>query len=115
MPGIKLEQRYGYRVDGPADVANGHRFDRNKVLIDPYVKSTWMGPRYSPSEAGKPGDNAFTSMKSVIAYLDSFDWYGDRLLKRPFRETAIYEMHVAALRATLNLAFRSTTVEPISE
>jgi isoamylase len=95
VPDIKPGQRYGYRVDGPADIANGHRFDRNKVLIDPYAKSTWVGPRYSRSEAGKPGDNAATSMKSVVADLDLFDWEGDRPLKRSFRETVIYEMHVA--------------------
>src|SRR5438309_7271984 len=31
MPG----QHYGYRVDGPYEPKRGHRFNRNKVLLDP--------------------------------------------------------------------------------
>ncbi len=102
VPGIKPGQRYGYRVDGPVDAANGQRFDRDKVLIDPYAKSTWVGPEYSRSDAIKSGDNAATSMKSVVADLSLFDWEGDRHLKRPFRETVIYEMHVAGFTRNPN-------------
>jgi isoamylase len=95
VPGIKPGQLYGYRVDGPNDPAVGHRFDRDKVLIDPYSKSVSVGRNYKRSDACKPGDNAATSMKSVVADLSTFDWEGDTPLKRPFRRTVIYEMHVA--------------------
>ena len=39
IPGIGPGQRYGYRVHGPYDPASGHRFNPNKLLIDPYAKS----------------------------------------------------------------------------
>src|SRR3954462_7647567 len=37
--GIQAGQRYGYRVYGPYDPAHGHRFNSNKLLIDPYAKA----------------------------------------------------------------------------
>jgi len=39
LPGVGPGQRYGYRVHGPYDPANGHRFNPHKLLIDPYAKS----------------------------------------------------------------------------
>ena len=39
IPGVGPGQRYGYRVHGPYDPASGHRFNPNKLLIDPYAKS----------------------------------------------------------------------------
>jgi isoamylase len=95
VPGIKPGQLYGYRADGPADPAAGHRFDRHKILLDPYAKSVFVGQRYDRAAASRPGNNAATSMKSVVADLKAFDWEGDRPLNCPFRRTIIYEMHVA--------------------
>jgi isoamylase len=95
VPGIKQGQLYGYRSDGPDDPSAGHRFDRHKVLIDPYAKGISVGQHYTRSAACKPGDNAATSMKSVVTDLSTFDWEGDTPLNRPFRRTVIYEMHVA--------------------
>ena len=95
LPGIKPGQLYGYRADGPNDPANGQRFDSQKVLIDPYGKSVSVGPKYDRAAACKPGDNAATCMKSVLADLSTFDWEGDQPLYRPFRRSVIYEMHVA--------------------
>ncbi len=95
LPGVKPGQLYGYRADGPNDPANGQRFDSQKVLIDPYGKSVSVGPKYDRAAACKPGDNAATCMKSVLADLSIFDWEGDAPLYRPFRRSVIYEMHVA--------------------
>ena len=53
------------------------------------------GASYSRAAACRPGDNAATSMKSVVADLSTYDWEGDRPLNRPYDETVIYEMHVA--------------------
>jgi isoamylase len=95
LPGIKPGQLYGYRVDGPSDPAAGQRFDRQKILLDPYGVGVSVGKNYSRAAACVPGDNAGTSMKSVVADLSLFDWEGDRKINRLFRETVIYEMHVA--------------------
>ena len=95
VPGIGPGQLYGYRADGPDDPPSGQRFDSQKVLIDPYGKIVSVGQHYDRAAACKPGDNAATSMKSVLADLSVFDWEGDRPLHRPFRRSVIYEMHVA--------------------
>jgi isoamylase len=95
LPGIKAGQLYGYRVDGPDDPSAGQRFDCLKVLLDPYGVGVSVGTNYSRATASVPGDNAATSMKSVVADLSLFDWEGDRKINRPFRNTVIYEMHVA--------------------
>jgi isoamylase len=95
VPGIVAGQLYGYRVDGTGEASGGNRFDCQKVLIDPYGKSVSVGQHYDRSAACHPGDNAGTSMKSVVADLSTFDWEGDRPLKHSFRRTVIYEMHVS--------------------
>ena len=100
LPGTKRGQLYGYRADGPCDPSAGQRFDREKVLLDPYGRSVSIGENYSRGAACKPGDNAAASMKSVVVDLSLFDWEGDRPIHRLFRDTVIYEMHVAGLRAT---------------
>jgi isoamylase len=95
LPEIKSGQLYGYRADGPRDPAAGQRFDTQKVLIDPYGKGVSVGRNYSRAAASAPGDNAAACMKSVVADLSLFDWEGDRPVNRLFRDTVIYEMHVA--------------------
>src|SRR5688572_19756088 len=39
LPGVRPGCRYGYRVNGPYDPQNGHRFNSSKLLIDPYAKA----------------------------------------------------------------------------
>jgi isoamylase len=95
LPGIKPGQLYGYRADGPADPVSGQRFDRQKVLLDPYGRSVSVGRNYSRAAACVSGDNAATSMKSVVADLSPFDWEDDRPINRLYRDTVIYELHVA--------------------
>ncbi|MCB9959409.1 MAG: glycogen debranching protein GlgX [Rhodospirillaceae bacterium] len=84
---------YAYRVDGPWQPENGHRFDSTKVLIDPYAfaNSTALWKR---GDACGHGDNVATSMRSVVVDPYAYDWAGDQPLKRPINETIIYEMHV---------------------
>jgi isoamylase len=95
LPGIKPGQLYGYRADGPFDPAAGQRFDAQKILIDPYGKAVSVGRNYSRAAACVPGDNAATSLKSVVADLSHYDWENDKPINRSFRDTVIYEMHVA--------------------
>lgn len=95
VPEVRSGQLYGYRAYGPENSSSGHRFDSQKVLIDPYGKSVAVGKLYSRTAASQPGDNAAFAMKSVVADLSNFDWEGDRPLNRPFHKTVIYEMHVA--------------------
>lgn len=94
VPGLRAGQIYAYRVHGPFDPALGMRFDRTKVLLDPYGRAVVVPRRYSREAARAAGDNAATAMKSVVVDPDTYDWEGDRPLQRPAARTVIYEMHV---------------------
>ena len=106
LPGVGPGQRYGYRVHGPYAPHEGHRFNANKVLIDPYAKAidgnirrngpelfaySWDSPEQDLSFSEL--DNAALVPKSVVID-ESFDWEGDTLLRTPWHETIIYEVHV---------------------
>ncbi|MDJ0796486.1 MAG: glycogen debranching protein GlgX [Calothrix sp. MO_167.B12] len=91
--GLKPGIHYAYRVDGPNDPGSGHRFDREKVLIDPYARGNTK-KLWQRGDACVPGDNLATSMRSVVIDTSDYDWEGDRPLNRPMNETIIYEMHV---------------------
>jgi glycogen operon protein len=65
---------YGYRVHGPHDADRGHRFDHNKILLDPYARMIRRG-------RCQVIDPAFT-------------WGGDRPPRTPWKDTVIYELHV---------------------
>lgn len=93
LRGLKPGFLYAFRADGPFDLGNGHRFNKNKVLIDPYSKaldySLWQKEKSITGE-----DNLNTSLRSVIVNPNEYDWRGDKPLNRPIEETIIYEMHV---------------------
>ncbi|MBD1864024.1 MULTISPECIES: glycogen debranching protein GlgX [Trichocoleus] len=105
IPGIGPGQRYGFRVHGPYSPHEGHRFNPNKLLLDPYAKAidgdigngpelfgySWESPEADLSFSEL--DSAHLIPKSVVVD-ESFDWEGDRLLRTPWHETIIYETHV---------------------
>ncbi|MDD5559083.1 glycogen debranching protein GlgX [Candidatus Methylomirabilis sp.] len=84
---------YAYRVDGSPDRGAGHRFDRTKVLIDPYARGN-TNSLWRRADACGPDDNLSTSMRSVAIETSGYDWEGDRPLNRPMEDTIIYELHV---------------------
>ena len=94
VPGLRSGQVYAYRAHGPFEPAEGHRFDPDKILIDPYGLAVAVPRGYDRQAASRPGDNAAVAMKSVVADPRAYDWEGDRPLRRAMRETIIYEMHV---------------------
>jgi glycogen operon protein len=94
VPDLKPGQVYAYRAHGPFAPEHGFRFDGEKVLLDPYVLALAVPEAYNRGAASRPGDNAATAIKSVVADPGCYDWEGDQPLKRPFAETVIYELHV---------------------
>ena len=94
VPGVEAGQIYGYRVEGPFDPARGMRFDRTKVLLDPYGRGVVVPKNYGRRAAEREGDNAATAMKSVVLDPHRYDWEGDAPLSLPASRTIIYEMHV---------------------
>jgi glycogen operon protein len=94
VEGLTPGQIYAYRAQGPAAPERGWRFDRDKVLLDPYGIAVAVPPGYDRAAAKRPGDTGVSSMKSVVADPRQYDWEGDRPLRRPLAETVIYELHV---------------------
>jgi glycogen operon protein len=99
VSGMKAGQIYGYRVHGPHAPAAGHRFDADKLLLDPYGRVVAVPAKYDRASARRPGDTAATAMKSVVVDPTTYDWAGDRPLHRPASQTIVYEMHVRGFTA----------------
>ena len=93
--GLKPGVHYAYRVDGRFDSA-GQRFNRNKVLIDPYARGN-SDSLWDRGGACTPEDNQRTSMRSVVIDASGYDWEGDKPLNRPMEDSIIYEVHVRGL------------------
>ena len=98
-------QLYGYRVEGPYEPERGHRFNPNKVLLDPYARAIAGDVRWSDEMFGytlghgdadlsfDARDNAVFTPKAVVVD-GGFDWGVDRRPGRPLHDTVIYEVHV---------------------
>jgi glycogen operon protein len=92
--GISPGQIYGYRAEGQHDPTSGMRFDRGKILLDPYGRGVAVPTGYRRDAAREQGDNTATAMKSVVVDPSAYDWEGDEPLRRSSAHTIIYEMHV---------------------
>ena len=107
LPGVGPGQRYGYRVHGPYEPAEGHRFNPSKLLIDPYAKAIeggvdWDAGNVHPyvPNGGEDddlerddSDDSDAIPKSLVVD-GQFWWEGDRRLRTPWNQTVIYETHV---------------------
>jgi len=80
---------YGFRMDGPFDSVIGHRFDKTKILMDPYAKLI-----SGRDEWGKKNNTDECYVHRARPVLDDFDWQNDRPLEIPIEDLIIYEMHV---------------------
>ena len=94
VPGLRAGQIYAYRASGPRDPSNGLRFDREKVLLDPYGRGVVVPEDYRRDAAARPGDNAAAAMKSVVCDPSTYDWEGDEPLHLPASRTVVYEAHL---------------------
>ena len=94
VEGLRAGQLYGYRADGPFDPAQGLRFDRTKVLLDPYARAVANDENYFRQAAKSSGDNCAFALKSVVVDPRGFYWEGDALLQRPYAHSILYELHV---------------------
>jgi len=101
LAGIRPGQLYGYRMSGPYAPELGHRFDPEKILLDPYARAI-STKNYRRSAAARSGDNIGVAAKSVVADLSVYDWEDDRPLDHPFSSTVLYEMHVGGFTRNPN-------------
>ncbi|MGO1078196.1 glycogen debranching protein GlgX [Inquilinus sp. CA228] len=108
LPGAGAGTVYGFRVHGPYAPLDGHRFNPNKLLLDPYARGLAGGFHWDDSVHGytrgdpaadlsfDPRDSAAFVPKSVV--IDpAHDWEGDEAPRTPWSDTVIYEAHVRGL------------------
>ena len=105
VPGLMAGQRYGYRVHGPYEPEKGHRFNPNKLLLDPYAYAHFGEVIWDPAVFGytmESGDDltfderdSAPFMPKCIVVDQNFDFTGARGRKQvPWDQTIFYETHV---------------------
>jgi glycogen operon protein len=105
LPDVLPGQLYGYRVHGPYEPAKGHRFNPNKLVLDPYARSIGRDLQWDDSLFGyKVGDGqadlSFDERDSVahaplaVVIDPAFTWGDDWTPRTPWPKTLIYELHV---------------------
>ncbi len=133
LPEARPGQLYGYRVHGPYDPENGHRFNPEKLLLDPYARDIVGQVRWNDALFGytigdkledlraDPRNSGHGAPKSRV--IDTaFTWGDDQPLQTPWHETVIYELHVkgfTALHPDVPQPYRGTyaglVTEPVIE
>ncbi|GAA4515440.1 glycogen debranching protein GlgX [Actinoallomurus oryzae] len=105
VPWVGPGQRYGFRVHGPYDPAQGLRCNPAKLLLDPYAKAVegdveWnealFAYRFADPGVRNDDDSAPYMPKSIVVN-PYFDWGDDRAPRTPYHETVVYEAHVKGL------------------
>ena len=104
VPGLAAGTHYGFRVDGAFDPARGLRFNRNKLVVDPYARAIDGAFTLDDAVFGYPvdtrddtarddRDSAAFVPKSVVVR-DDFDWGADQPPAVAWADSVIYEVHV---------------------
>ncbi len=105
LPEVGPGQFYGYRVHGPYEPEKGHRFNPNKLLLDPYARAHAGTLKWDPAVFGykmetgddrtfDERDSAPFMPKCVVVDRD-FDWTGEAGRQPvPWDRTIVYETHV---------------------
>lgn len=105
VKGLKTGQLYGYRVDGPYKPSEGHRFNANKLLIDPYAKMLFgdfiqhdalFGYDVNSPEKDLSFDTRDSApyMPKCIVGAPEFNWEGDVKPNTDWSDTILYEAHI---------------------
>ncbi len=108
LPGAAPGLVYGFRAHGPYEPTKGHRFNPNKLLLDPYAKRLvgqvrWTDALYGYRLHSARADLSFdrrdsaAAMPKAMVTDDAFVWEHDRLPQVPWNKTVIYEAHVKGI------------------
>lgn len=105
LPDARPGTTYGYRVYGPYDPTAGHRFNPNKLLLDPYAKQligelNWNPALFGYTLGSPDADLSFDSrdsarfMPKCRVVEQAFTWGHERRPRTPWERTIIYEAHL---------------------
>jgi glycogen operon protein len=133
LPEARPGLLYGYRVHGPYKPQEGHRFNPNKLLLDPYAKGIvgnlrWSDAHFGYSVGHAEEDLSFDERDSAAGMpkcqvIDgAFNWGNDRPPRTPWHDTIIYELHVkgftklnSAVPAPLRGTYAGLATQPAIE
>ncbi|KKB76487.1 glycogen debranching protein [Devosia soli] len=105
VPGVGPGTLYGYRVHGPYEPLQGHRFNPNKLLVDPYAKELVGEVKWSPAHFGYQTDSEEKDLsfneedsapfmpKARVVDPRAYDWRGDKKPNIDWTKTIFYETH----------------------
>ncbi len=110
ISGLTQGQNYAYRAHGPYAPRQGHRFNANKLLLDPYARRltghpVWHDALMGYTAGAADGDLSFDTRDSApymprcVVEDPRRDW-PDTAPDTPIAETIIYEAHVKGMTAT---------------
>jgi glycogen operon protein len=110
LPGIRPGQLYGYRVHGPYEPRDGHRFNPAKLLLDPYAKAIagtvqWSDALFGYTLGSQEADLSYDERDSApgtpkcVVVDTTFEWGNDAHPRTPWHQTLIYELHVKGFTA----------------
>jgi glycogen operon protein len=104
LPDARPGTIYGYRVHGPYEPEDGHRFNANKLLLDPYAKAVVGNLDWDPavfSYRMETGDDLSFDDRDSAPYMPrcrvidpAFTWGEERAPRIPWDRTIVYELHV---------------------
>lgn len=108
LPEVHAGMLYGYRAYGPYRPEEGHRFNPNKLLLDPYAKQLhghvrWTDALYGYRLHSPRADLSFDrrdsapAMPKAVVTDSTYNWHGDELPQLPWEKTVIYETHVRGM------------------
>ncbi|MEO1093006.1 MAG: glycogen debranching protein GlgX [Pseudomonadota bacterium] len=137
LPDVRPGQLYGYRVHGPYAPTEGHRFNPNKLLIDPYAKALsgsikWHDALFGYTIGHARADLSFDRRDSArylpkcVVVDPAYTWGHGRPPPRPWDDTVVYEMHARgftmrhpevpdAERGTIGALSRAPVVEYLQD
>ena len=110
LPGVGPGQRYGFRVHGPWNPAEGQRCNPDKLLLDPYARAVSGEVQWSPAvlpymldspDERSTEDSAPFVPRGVVVD-PAFDWGTDRAPRTPWHQSVIYEVHVKGFTARMS-------------
>jgi len=105
LPEVRPGQHYGYRVHGPYEPEAGHRFNPNKLLLDPYAKAHVGELKWDPAVFGytlnADGDDLTFDERDSAPFMQkcqvvdqTFTWTHPTRVRVPWEHTIFYETHV---------------------
>ncbi|WP_414473742.1 glycogen debranching protein GlgX [Microvirga sp. M2] len=105
LPDARPGTTYGYRVYGPYEPEAGHRFNHNKLLLDPYAKQMFGDLKWDPAlfgyTVGSPDADLSFDERDSAPFMpkcrvieSAYSWGNERRPQTPWERTIIYEAHL---------------------